>query len=384
MAKRRAYGSSLIIYACLSVLIILALVALAKAEPSGKFSLPESSSVALSGEMPQLNLMVEILDVDTADRTATVNLTLLIRLPLNYVRDSLQVLILGYRLLAVECYPITSSGLTWYVGRAGYVTWPFFGIGEFFPFDSYNLTFQIWQVELPSDLLTNMTCFASAQFTGLKMLTLRDTWETINGSNALPCHVGKDLTATVEMARQAGRPLFGTLVPILLAGFVLGATTYLDPATNEGKNNRLLVYTTLVVVALTFSDVIKETLPYRSLFTIPEFFVLNLIVGALLFAAMTILDPAMRIWAPRPLNKRQAEFLGDFLAIVLSGFFFAVGYLWLFYPLLYLNRSSLAIVVLMILYESAVFAFATLGFWSRTKSTGKLRSDARVLVGSLE
>jgi hypothetical protein len=373
MAERRTYGSSLAIHICLSVLVILALVAIAKAEPSGAFSSPESSSSVLSGETPQLDLIVEILDVDTADRTATVNLTLLIRLPSYYVRDSIQVLILGYELLAVECYPTTSSEPTYYVGHAGYVTWPFFGIGEFFPFDSYNLTFWIWQVELPSDLLANMTCFANAHFTDLKMLNLRDTWETINGSNALHCHVSEDRTVTVEMTRRPWRYWFGTLFPMLLAGLVLGATTYLDPATNEGKSNRLLVYTTLVVVALAFYNVIKETLPYRSLFTIPEFFVLNLIVGALLFAATTILDPVLQGLEPPRFGfaTRKAKLLGDALAIALSSVFFAVGYVWFFLPFLYLGRVSVVVYPL-VLYELATFCVAAYLAWKRTTPEGKL------------
>jgi len=332
----------------------------------------QSQQSATASPQSSLEIIVEVLDINSLEQTISVNLTIFIHLPQYYNRSSIGVGLMGYLAgIEIECYPDSRFPPMTYLGQARYVTWGIFGYGEFFPFDSYNATFSLWHVDIATDLRDSLSYSVNAHFTGPKMAVLSESWQILNPEeNDLPYFVAANSKLVVGLARRSDAYVYWVLSPIVLAGLVLGASAYLDARNRIG--DRLLIYTSIFLFGFTFYAVIRDTLPYRTSFTVPEFLIMNMSVEALLLCTMTIVAPSFQFHHHGQLA--EGLYRSDLYAILASALFFLVGFVWFFLPIM--HGGQLAVTLTLWAYQIVtLLVFACVYWWKAQRLVRSINQD---------
>jgi hypothetical protein len=275
--------------------------------------------------------------------------------------------LLGGGDMMIPCMYWTSDSVGKYYRGNFSEEWYLIGSGENFPFDYYVMVF-------------NMTVFMDANFTltenlaifqGPKTRSLMDIWSTANSTNVLITAIvsGSQPTMEVLLERKSAVPLVEFVFPVILSYFFLGGSLFMNPRTR--RQEVLTVYFSLFVFVPTFFFAIQQFLPYRSLFTIPEVLLVNLItsLGVLgFFAMVSNYKYAVTI--------RSKNIPFEWFGLIIVMVSFIIYYVYFFWPVLFRFGSWWAVIT---------FLVAILGYCSGAVGLGlRLRKDKHRKAGNDE
>ncbi|MCK4478363.1 hypothetical protein KAU88_07545 [Candidatus Bathyarchaeota archaeon] len=238
--------------------------------------------------MAKVRLIIHILDIDQSQKTVDLKIIVCIsNFPYNESRVGVWVIGAGDTIIWCNNTGAHMVSTWYYQGESEQTTWLLEGMGEHFPFDSYNLRFEVYDVYFINHNFTLSSEGHQAFFTGSKAYSLKDLWKTDNG--LIPIEYIK----TEEIAFAIGRSdnalsiaILQFLIPIIGCYYLLGATLMLNP--KEKLAERLRIHLSLFVFVPTFLIAIQKFLPYRSSLSFPEFLLVNLIVSNTLFGIFSI------------------------------------------------------------------------------------------------
>lgn len=253
---------------------------------------------ANSNEINSLNkigvsFFIKVLDVNDKNKTAKVEI--LVNIPrYPYNKSNVGVHVIGSGSAYILCNNTGKVTETeWYYnGKSKEVIWFLQGHGETFPFDTYELPFILRDVEGidPNNFtlcINDRKFFAS--FGGKKQYTLLDLWH--HDLNRIPVDtIVEENKIIVNIHRKFNVRLIDFilfLIPIIGCYYLLGLTLILDP--QNQIRERLTIYLSLFVFSITFSLNIQPFLPYRTLFSFPEFLLSNLIISITIFGISTLI-----------------------------------------------------------------------------------------------
>lgn len=247
------------------------------------YALPQNN------ELASIRIVAHILDVDHTQKLVQLELIVFID-DFPYNESNVNVWIIGAGDVMIQCNntgPKTED--TWYFqGRSKQETWLLEGIGENFPFDSYNLRFEVYHVDFINQNFTLSSQGHQAFFTGPRAYSLKDLWRTDNGLTPIRYIHADEISFVIERNPDTIKiAILQLLLPIIGCYYLLGATLILDP--KEKLAERLRIHLSLFVFVPTFLIAIQKFLPYRSSMAFPEFLLVNLIVSNTIFGLFSIL-----------------------------------------------------------------------------------------------
>jgi hypothetical protein len=247
-------------------------------------------------ETTKVKFYIQIYDIDLTTDTAQVNVTItfsnLNTTGLMPTEPIWAVISDGIDTVQVNC---TGDIYGDYAGSSGIMSWDLggeLGKGQYFPFEKYELGFQLANV-LP--LLPNMSQIKTgedsyAYFEGAKKVILSETFRST------PTNVGpmielsftqNSLNATVYLSRNENNSILWLLIaPTIACSFVLASTILIYKW--RDISNRLLVYISLLVFSPAFLISIQGYLPFRTGLSIPEVLAENLIISTAIFSALSL------------------------------------------------------------------------------------------------
>mgnify|MGYP001110048343 CR=1 FL=1 len=230
----------------------------------------------------------------------------------------------GYPVITVRLYDnvwggeirrVNCSELVWpvyrpedprrYYGTLEKVLCPIAGLGEYFPFDAYNVTFLLWQPTYTS--LDNQTGWLDLVVKEewcdwILERELDPTWTPSAGPLSVEDYWGMIFPdfclVTFKINRKPILPFFQFLLPVMLCYFFLGGS-HLISANN--LDTRLRVYMSLFVFSPGFLLAIQNYMPRRFTFTIPEFLLTSLVVFTSVYGFVSMLIYSMvkkGFWKP--------------------------------------------------------------------------------------
>jgi hypothetical protein len=210
------------------------------------------------------------------------------------------ILIGGGDVVHISC---SQGPFGYFIGTSGLRNWTLggpLGKGEYFPFEEYQLIFQLANV-LPgplnmSELQINEQ-YTFAYFEGPKKLQLNETYVT-SGEYLLNTYSEENLKEIVLLQRKLGAFAIPTLfwlliLPTLACYFVLVSSLLLTG--ENSTSNRLQIYVALFIFSPTFLFAIQGHLPFRVTLSIPEALLVNLMVSTAIFAVSSVLK-LNRVW----------------------------------------------------------------------------------------
>jgi len=241
-----------------------------------------------NNELVSIRLVAHILDIDHTQKLVQLELVVFID-DFPYNESKVNVWIIGAGDTIVQCNntgPKTDD--TWYFqGESKQETWLLEGMGENFPFDSYNLRFEVYIVDFINQNFTLSSEEHQASFTGPKTYSLKDLWRTEGGLIPIRYTHSDEISFVIERNPDTIKiAILQLLLPIIGCYYLLGATLILDP--KDKLAERLRIHLSLFVFAPTFLIAIQKFLPYRSSLAFPEFLLVNLIVSNTIFGIFSI------------------------------------------------------------------------------------------------
>ncbi|MCJ7770843.1 hypothetical protein MUP37_04610 [Candidatus Bathyarchaeota archaeon] len=299
---------------------------------------------------------VRIDDIDLATDTAQVNITVTIS-NLNTTgippTEPIRAIISGeIDNVQINCTRNIDGD---FVGSSGMMPWSLggeLGKGQCFPFEKYELTFQLVNI-LP--LSPNMSMIKArdldsfAYFEGPKKVVLSHTF-TSSPTNVGPrvdMFFQKDsLRAVVFLSRSENESILWLLIaPTIACSYVLISTIL--PRRRLTLANRLLVYISLLAFGPTFLMAIQSYLPFRASLSIPEVLAENLIISTAIFSALSLLQAQTVL----------QELIRDTFILFIS--FFSCSYILVHFEPLF-PIAALPVFILAILpYAVAIFGILT-------------------------
>jgi hypothetical protein len=336
-----------------------------------------------SAEQHTLNMMnnasykmyVETRIIDIDPRIPNVNIEIFVRLgpvPQAFNETAIWVNFIGGGYVMFPCNYSSSDSFGKYFQGNCSTSWPLFGIGELFPFDSYYMSLNI-------SVFTDMSFRihdAKVIFLGAKQGFLMDNWQTVNSSNIIQTSIygeaGNKLVA--ELRRKPFVPFLEFVLPILLCYFLLGFSLFMDPKSR--MQEMLTIYLSLFVFVPTFFFGIQNFMPCRSLLSLPEFLLVNLITTVAILGISIILSEFVETIRTRHANFPPAEWFGLIFTIIV----FIIYYSLLFSQIMFWSGSIEALWIFLLVVLSSVVA--VLGFVSRLKmrKRGKSKSENCLLM----
>ena len=239
----------------------------------------------------EITLTVTVFDIDPLKKNAEVQISLYLT-DFPYNATEVDFSIWSREPITIACK--NSSGA--YKGDSGLITdFQFYGYGENFPFDFYQMNFQfdkdniLWKVGNESDFLKSNLTFgslSSAIFSGSEKESLMGTWQTERGGVIPMVPIKNDSGVIVVIRRNPLSPFCLILLPIVLSFYLLGASIFIK---RRRINLRLTVYLSLFLFAAPFLFAIQAFLPSRSALSIPEFLLTTLMTGNCWFIIMSII-----------------------------------------------------------------------------------------------
>lgn len=246
-------------------------------------------AVAQSEEPYKMRIEVRVLDIDQKNSNSLIELVISLGpLPIAFNETEIFVQVHGGGYVMLPCRYVNNDDYGKYFKGNISSSWSLSGFGELFPFDYYNMIFIITPLIDATFKLDEVEPI----FYGLKQRPLSDTWETnaTRAVNELFYYVDENekLTLNILIQRRPVVPLLAFILPIVLCYFTLNATLFLDPKSR--MQEILTVYLSLFVFVPTFFIGIQDFLPYKSLLTIPEILLTNLITSIGFFGFFTVLS----------------------------------------------------------------------------------------------
>lgn len=290
--------------------------------PSGNGEIiPETSSDAQQSANDSVNatLTVLIFSIDASKKSAVIQTNIVLK---NFPYNATEIIITlkGRERIQISCTNSTSSYDS-YVGNTSIITWYLKGWGEPYPFDVYYLDLSFentgisWNLGNRSAFIDQNFTFSNAStaiFLGSETESLMGTWQT-RQNNEVPIVLFQN-EAVVVIARIPWVPYFILLAPILLSFHVLGLSTLID---RRKLSTRLTAYTSLFLFAASFLFALQPLLPYRSALSLPEFLLVTLMMGNLVFTALSII----------PVGTEFNGMLLDGVALFVTIILFLISYI---------------------------------------------------------
>jgi len=305
----------------------------------------------------KMRVEVRVLDIDQKTSYSYIEIIITLGpLPSQFNETGILVQILGGGDMMLFCNYTASDSYGKYFEGNSSGSWYFIGAGELFPFDYYSMVFRIEPL-----LDTNFTISEAIPiFHGKSQKLLLDIWETTNSKNEMPYHIFEngESVLVVTIKRRWVIPFLAFTLPIILCYYFLGATLFLNPKSR--MQEILTVYLSLFVFIPTFFIGIQDFLPYRSLLSIPETLLTNLITSIGFLGFSTILSGYRRLIVIR--NYRIPL---EWFSLILALFFFAVYYWYLLLGILF-QFASLE-TILTFLFVVVSYFVGSLGFSLRLK-----------------
>jgi hypothetical protein len=310
-----------------------------------------NSVSASSDEIVNLDLLVNILEIDTRTNLANIRISVSTNnFPTNY--DQLNVDIFGGGFAYIECENAGSNGINgWrFQGESEQTSWLLEGTGENYPFNSYTLRFRIDSL---TDVGGNFTLEqVGAIFIGPNYISMRNTWKTENVT-LLPIAgtPTNEVVFTLEKSQdRLINDVLYSLAPILGCYYLLGATLILNP--KDDLNARLRIYLSLFVFSSTFLFALQSFLPFHSSITFPEMLLSNLTVSTAIFTIFSIIANKVN----NPWNLREK--MGFYSKSDSVGLIFALLVFLIFYGVTLFGKLNLvtATVFTYVITPSYVYA----------------------------
>jgi len=154
---------------------------------------------------------------------------------------------------------------------------------------------------------------------------------------------------TVNVTRLQTVPFLEFVFPILVCGFLLGATLFLKNDSDRGT--RIRIYLSILVFAMGFFFSLQNFCPPRSSLCVPELMLVNLMVGSILFTCASIIPSTHAKLSIAGLETDHWELIG---LLVLTVF------------LPFTVFASLGTTRIQFTWQSiTIIALAEIGYWSR-------------------
>jgi len=291
------------------------------------------------------NMTVDIRVSDIDQKTSYSNIEILIRLgplPFNFSDAGILVEILGGGSMAVSCHYVSSDSYGKYFEGNSSSSWYFIGAGELFPFDYYGMEFYI-NPRIDANFTINQVF---PLFLGSKQKVLMDTWETVGLYNEIPYDISKsnEPGLILIIKRRWVIPFLEFVLPIILCYFFLGATLFMNPKSR--MQEIVTVYLSLFIFIPTFFIAIQEFLPYKSILSIPEILLTNLITTIGLFGTSIMISEHQRA-----IVVKKFEIPVEWFSLLCAPILFLAYYHYLLLPVLrrFLSIESVITVLLVIL-----------------------------------
>lgn len=322
----------------------------------------------------KMRVEARVLDIDQKTARSTISIFIKLGpLPYQFHETAIQVQILGGGDMMLTCEETARDSYGKYFEGNSSGSWYLIGAGELYPFDYYHLKFE---VDPFIDMSFTMNEILPI-FHGQKQRSLSDTWETTDTINELPYHVSENegLELTVALKRRWGVPFLAFVLPVVLCYYFLGASLFMDP---ESRMREIrVVYLSLFVFVPMFFIGIQGFLPYRSLLSIPEILLTNLITSIALMGIFAMLSE-YRKHVILGDKKLPLEWIGLILAILL----FIGYYNYLLLPILFQSMSIETILTFLFVIGAYVLGAAgfVLRFNEHKAESQKESSGARFLI----
>jgi hypothetical protein len=326
-----------------------------------------------NNEFANIRLVAHILDIDHTQKLVQLELVVFID-DFPYNESTVNVWIIGAGDTMVQCNntgPKTDD--TWYFqGKSKQETWLLEGIGENFPFDSYNLRFKVYTVDFISQNFTLSSEGHQAFFTGPRTYSLKDLWRTDNGLIPIRYTHADEMSFVIERNPDTIKiAILQLLIPIIGCYYLLGSTLILDP--KDKLAERLRIHLSLFVFVPTFLIAIQKFLPYRSSLAFPEFLLINLIVSNTIFGLFSILGN-QRSSSKQKTARTRWDLVASSLSLVV---FIVIYFLTLFGRI---NVPTSLIFTYIIVPSYIIFYFALM---SREQFMEEIRSVAIFVILAL-
>lgn len=296
-------------------------------------------------ESIEFEIAIHVLDIFLDKRTAEVKILLQFSdFPYNATQVNAVIKGTGGIEVWFQC---KASGGHIHHAESNFTTWFLVGYGERFPFDSYEMDFNL-EIESVHFLKGNSSykvdpndIFNLAQteivIPGPERRPLRDTWWA-----TIPKQTSTGFTANIQ--RNWIRPIFQMIIPILTCFYLLGGTMLIR---RRDLQSRMTAYISIFVFAPVFLMAIQESLPYRSALCFPEVLLTMLLTGTTTFAVFSMWP---NDYISIPIRKSRVE--TDAVAVFTALTFYLVIHM----LSLYLWYQMFANVVIAFLLASIVFA----------------------------
>ena len=258
---------------------------------------------------------IEIYEILTETQKAQIKINVLLN-HFNINAEEVVITIVGGGQQEIICKKI---GLNKFQGvEANKTIWIFDGFGETYPFDSYSLSFELYNILVINGANYELNSFqykvndelSKGVMKGSKQRILSDTW--FNDGGIIPNKMSEQ-RFTLFLKRKWQTPFLQIVLPIIACYYLLASSLLLNPI--EKVEIRLRIYLSLFIFSPTFFLAIQSFLPYRSKMSIPEFLLTNLLLSNTVFGVATIIT---NWWTPRIKDIKFKDFIRRFLDIVAS------------------------------------------------------------------
>jgi len=299
----------------------------------------------VQGESIEFEMTIHVMNMFLDKSTADVEIFLYF-IDFPYNATQINAIIEGTGGIEVRFQCKTSGGHI-YHAESNITAWLLVGYGERFPFDSYEMAFNLktdsvhflwgnssYKVD-PSDIfnLTHTEIFIP----GPERRPLRDTWRT-----TIPKRTSTGFTVNIQ--RNWLRPTFQMIIPILACFYLLGGTMLIRRCDLQ---SRMTAYISIFVFAPVFLLAIQDTLPYRSALCFPEILLTLLLTGTATFAIFSMW-PRNYISIPIRKSRVETDALAVFTALTI--------YLAIHMLCLYLWYQTFVNIIIAFLLTSVVLA----------------------------
>jgi len=225
----------------------------------------------------------------------------------------------------------------WYYGGCGGTEWCTLGTGDSYPFDSYELEFNIrspikydidnetkmiWRsMDEPKGSINaffNISVSYDAAIIIENIEVISRTWKIYDSEifyGKIPVSHYLEEGFVIEIKRKSLIPFLEFILPIEVCYYLLGTSLFID---RRKPADRLRIYVSLFIFSSTFIFSIRDFLPPRNILSLPELLLINLITSSAIIAIFSLISIRF---------DRHGEWLDNISILISSIIFFYIYYL---------------------------------------------------------
>lgn len=265
-------------------------------------------------EVIEFQIATHILDIFQNNRTAKVKVFLsFVNFPYNATQVNAIINGTGGTEVAFQC---KTNGDQMYSAESNITTWFLIGYGESYPFDSYEMYFNL-KVESVHFLSDNSSYRVDSNdvfnltrneifIPDPERRFLRDTWWITTSAHSPTSFI-------VNVQRNWQPPTLKLILPIIACFYFLGGTMFIS---RKDLQSRMTAYISLFVFAPVFLMTIQNYLPYRSSLCLPEVLLTLLLTSTATYAVFSMW-PEDHILIPIKNSRAEIDGVAVLTAIIL-------------------------------------------------------------------